>query len=358
MSFGYQILGFGSGGSPPPTITDISGKILVGTASNLTLTGTNFGTANLVVKFVQASDSISETVSVTPTSLTNSGAVAVPAAVYNNVTADNAVDISVTNEFSKESTVTQTTALGLPTGGNITTSGNYRIHTFTSSGTFGNTISNLAAEYLVIAGGGSSPAGANATGTGGGGAGGYRTNVSGQTSGGQSSAESSLSLSTGNKTVTVGAGGSSGGNNGADSVFDSITSTGGGHGGGYNYKTNASGGSGGGGAYQAGSGASGTSGQGHDGGQGTTGGGGGGGGAGAVGGNAPSNGTGGDGGNGLSSNITGSDVTRGGGGGGGAHTGYGGGSDSSGGTGGGGFGGRTVSLCECMYRIRPLSFYF
>ena len=89
MSFGYQILGFGSGGSPPPTITDISGKILVGTASNLTLTGTNFGTANLVVKFVQASDSISETVSVTPTSLTNYGAVAVPAAVYNNVTADN-----------------------------------------------------------------------------------------------------------------------------------------------------------------------------------------------------------------------------------------------------------------------------
>ena len=59
------------------------------------------------------------------------------------------------------------------TGGSITTSGDYKIHTFNSSGTF--EITNLGddaeVEYLVIAGGGS---GAGERG-GGGGAGGYRT---------------------------------------------------------------------------------------------------------------------------------------------------------------------------------------
>ena len=314
-----------------PTISSITGNIIAGTADTLTLAGTEFGTANLVVKFVQSSDSIDTSTTVTPTSST-AASVAVPAAVYNNVTAGNTVTITVTNSDGLESAGATKDAIALPSGGTITTSGDYRIHTFLSSGTFVNTIADLSVEYLVIAGGGgggTADTGAAARG-GGGGAGGYRTNVPGQTSGGNSSAEAALTLSTGNKTVTVGAGGAGGsgsqnaiGSNGGDSVFDSITSIGGGRGG-ANTTAASSGGSGGGGEESNGSGASGTSGQGTGGGDGTESGnrGGGGGGAGQA-------GSGTTGGNGLSSNITGSAVTRGGGGG----------TTSSGGSGGGGAGG-------------------
>ena len=82
------------------------------------------------------------------------------------------------------------------TGGDITTSGIYTIHTFLSSGTFTPISGNGEVEYLVIAGGAS---GGNDDGTsqgqGGGGAGGYRTNTG-------------FSVSQGvGLTVTVGAGG-------------------------------------------------------------------------------------------------------------------------------------------------------
>ena len=95
-----------------------------------------------------------------------------------------------------------------PTGGSVTTSGSYRIHTFTSSGTFTPYEDNLAVEYLVIAGGAGGGMGWQA---GGGGAGGYRTNGSGQTSGRGASAESSMTLGSSGTgyTVTIGAGGGS-----------------------------------------------------------------------------------------------------------------------------------------------------
>ena len=217
------------------------------------------------------------------------------------------------------------TVAALPSGGSVTTSGDYRIHTFTSSGTFTNTVSSLAVEYLVVAGGG----GSRYDNAGGGGAGGYRTNVPGQTSGRGSSAEAALSLTTGSKTVTIGGGGAGGpasygdGNNGSNSVFDTITSLGGGGGSSQNV-AGSSGGAGGGDGHSGGpladrnTGGTGTSGQGYDGGggrQGPTHPAGGGGGAGGNGGTPP-NGTspGGAGGVGLSSNITGSAVTRAGGG--------------------------------------------
>jgi hypothetical protein len=310
------------------SLSSVTGTLYSDLSSTLTLAGEGFLNANLVVNFTQASDGIDEDVTVTPSSDT-SATVTVPSAVYNNVTAGNAVTINVTNSDGSISENQTTTAVALPSGGTITTSGNYRIHTFTSSGTFTNTLSNLSVEYLVIAGGGSggiADTGAVAYG-GGGGAGGYRTNVSGQTSGGSSSAEGSLTLTTGNKTVTIGAGGASvvssdnaTGIQGSNSVFDSITSIGGGGGGG-NTTEGQSGGSGGGGMESNGTGRSGTSGQGTSGGSGSEDGnrGGGGGGAGTAGGTTT-------GGNGLDSNITGSTVTRAGGGG----------SNSSGGTGGGG----------------------
>ena len=90
------------------------------------------------------------------------------------------------------------------TGGTITTDGDYKVHTFTGSGSFsvsnaGNAAGNNVLEYLIIAGGGG---GGGRFASGGGGAGGYRT-ASGQT------------VSATNYTITVGAGGGGGGSDGS-----------------------------------------------------------------------------------------------------------------------------------------------
>ena len=176
----------------------------------------------------------------------------------------------------------------------------------------------LSVEYLVIAGGGGGQSYS------GGGGGGYRSSVSGELSGGNGSAESTLSpLVDSQISVQIGAGGT-GRAQGSNSVFSTITSIGGGYGAGYSYNGNPTGGvggSGGGGGFDDGSGGigaggAGTANQGFNGGNGGGGyTGGGGGGAGGVGGNAggPPHG-----GVGRSSAITGSSVGRAGGGGGGS----------------------------------------
>jgi hypothetical protein len=220
------------------------------------------------------------------------------------------------------------------TGGSITTSGDYKIHTFNSSSTFNVTqIGDVSTvEYLVIAAGASGGTGNG----GGGGAGGYRT-------------ASSFSVSQTGYSITVGAGGAGVGggaytalfgNNGSNSVFSSITSIGGGRGGGGSSTSCSIGGSGGGaGTLAVSSGCAGTSGQGNSGGN-SAGApvhpGGGGGGAGASGANG-SGSNGGAGGSGSASSITGSSIARAGGGGGAVSTNPG--TRSSGGSGGGGEGG-------------------
>jgi uncharacterized protein YjdB len=221
------------------------------------------------------------------------------------------------------------------TGGTVTTaSGGFRIHTFTSSGTFTGT-SGLNAEVLVVAGGG----GGGQAIAGGGGGGGVIYN-------------SSFPIASQNYSVTVGAGGagapgvgdigSGGGSAGANSVFGSLTAIGGGGGGSYNSTTGFStGGSGGGIGGGIGSSAiSGTAGQGNSGGisSGNGNNGAGGGGAGSAGGNAVS-GTSGAGGTGLAYSISGTSVFYGGGGGGGTRNGFG--SGGNGGNGGGGAGSAT-----------------
>ena len=238
------------------------------------------------------------------------------------------------------------------TGGTITTSGDYKIHTFNSSGTFtvscaGNSVGSNNVEYLIVAGGGGGGAGGGANAGGGAGAGGYRT-------------DTSVSVTAQAYPVTVGGGGA--GNvygscltTASNSVALSITSARGGSGGngdGHGARVNGqSGGSGGAASgVQTGGGSGGNSPpvsppQGNAGGQGGQGlglGGGGGGGAGAVGANA-SCGAAGAGGNGSPSTINGSNVTRAGGGGGGG-TGYG--SAATGaaaGSGGGGSGATSAS---------------
>ena len=336
-----------------PILTSVTGNIYAGATSTLTLAGSGFLSSNLVVNFLQISDSIDADVTVTPTSDT-AATVTVPSAVYSNVTSGNVVAVTATNSDGVTSAAVNKTALALPSGGTVTTTGSYRVHTFTSSGTFTNTVSNLSVEYLVIAGGGGVGSRRHA---GGGGAGGYRSSVSGESSGGGASAETALSLATGNHTVTIGAGGASspdtfnsnsGVQNGSNSVFSSITSLGGGWGSTYNGGNGASGGSGGGAGARnasAASGGSGTSGQGYAGGNGQpntgSGGGGGGGGAGAAGQNGGISGeNGGNGGTGVQSSINGTATYRAGGGGGAGSTSA---TPGSGGSGGGGNGANSSS---------------
>jgi len=234
------------------------------------------------------------------------------------------------------------------TGGTITTSTDYKIHTFTGDGCF--VVSAGAGpfatvDYLVIAGGGG---GATENYTGGAGAGGYREShsvpVSGCYTASPLATPVGLSMSLGTYPITVGGGGSN--SPGSNSIFSTITSAGGG--GGNAGPVGNSGGSGEGGSYGNSGGAGNTPPvsppQGNPGGRGqysgggspaSTGGGGGAGGAGTS--PWPSGGNSGPGGPGVASSITGSAVTRAGGGGGAG--GFGGASPGSGGPGGGGDGG-------------------
>ena len=143
-------------------------------------------------------------------------------------------------------------------GGTETTSGDFKIHTFTGDGSFivnsAPTPANNKISYLVVAGGGAAPDYI----AGGGGAGGFRE---GKLSTDPYTASplaatpcSALTVTAGSTTpVTVGAGAAGTGPwcgvpcNGSPSVFSSITSTGGGKGGAHPTKAGKPGGSGGGG---------------------------------------------------------------------------------------------------------------
>lgn len=210
-------------------------------------------------------------------------------------------------------------------GGTITYSNGYKIHTFTSSGIL--TCENLGdMEVLIVAGGG----GGGSPECGGGGGGGgvvYYSNYDG--------------INNSMNPITVGTGGSGGttvaqATNGSDSSAFSYTATGGGYGGGYNVgsKNGGSGGSGGGGARSVTTGGSGIVGQGNDGGDGISSDAGGGGGKGVAGADGVTN-LGGKGGDGLAYMVSGSVSYYSGGGGGSSLSG----THGIGGSGGGGNGG-------------------
>ena len=164
------------------------------------------------------------------------------------------------------------------TGGTISTytSGgqSYKVHTFTSSGTFIPSGAGSVDVLIVGGGGGGGTCNVNSEqGGGGGGAGGFIT--SSGTSGGNTSAISQITVQAQTYTVTVGAGGAGAGNvddtagtQGGNSSFAGITAFGGGGGGG-NSAQGTTGGSGGGGQESGGSGKAGTSGQGFAGGNGS-----------------------------------------------------------------------------------------
>ena len=191
------------------------------------------------------------------------------------------------------------------TGGTTVTCGDFKIHTFTSPGSFcvscaGNAAGSNAVDYLVVAGG---AGGAGASSAGGGGAGGFRLSNSTCMPGPLTSPlanPSGLPVPATSYPITVGGGGTAGPSStpsvsgqGSNSIFSSITSAGGGASVSFPGPGNASaGGSGGGvgGTQTVGAGNTPpvSPPQGNNGGQGNNpGGGGGGGGAGAGGGEGP-----------------------------------------------------------------------
>ena len=93
------------------------------------------------------------------------------------------------------------------TGGTVTTSGDYKIHTFTSSGDFVVSSGGTDVEFLVIAGGGGGGGGGGANAGGGAGAGGYRASWNSETSGGGGSSETAIKVTPQTYGIVVGAGG-------------------------------------------------------------------------------------------------------------------------------------------------------
>ena len=234
----------------------------------------------------------------------------------------NGTNYHITNDSSSTVAVPVTA-----TGGTVTNISGYRIHTFTTSGTFTVT-SGGDVEVLVVAGGGSG--GGSVGYSGGGGGGGVRT--------------STVSVTPGDTAIAVGVGGVVK-SNGSNSSFGPIVSIGGGAGGLTN--SGSSGGSGGGGGHSEGLGGLSISGQGYAGGKGhnsssaSAGGGGGGGGVGAEG---IVNHNGAAGGIGFQSNISGMLTYYAGGGGGGVE-----GASYTGGIGGLGGGGNGGSHYATIY---------
>ena len=174
------------------------------------------------------------------------------------------------NVQNAEDTETGTPPFLTATGGTITTSGDYKIHTFTGPGTFcvsavapGPSSNPNAVDWLVIAAGG----GGGTSYGGGGGAGGYRESP-GTSTGSYTVSPlkggSAVTASVQGYPITVGGGGSgkaactsAWGEKGSNSIFSSYTSTGGGGGGGANLGPQAptyqNGGSAGGGSNTPGS---------------------------------------------------------------------------------------------------------
>ena len=136
------------------------------------------------------------------------------------------------------------------TGGTVTTSGDYKIHTFTGDGNFvvadagqGTATYPSTVDYLVVAGGGN---GVGDTGAGsGGGGGGYReslaatspTHTASPHSASPIKSTTGITVTAQTYPITVGAGGAAcatntaRGTNGSNSVFSTITAAGGGAGG-------------------------------------------------------------------------------------------------------------------------------
>ena len=208
----------------PPTFATASGTI-----GSTFETNTNFSNLSTVAATDVDNDPITHTISAGSlpsgvslnTNGTLTGTVGSGLGVFTFTVQAATAKYTVTRQFSL-------TVASLPTGGNVSTSGNNRIHTFTSNGTFTSLFAAPVEVMVVGAGGG----GAGAF-SGGGGAGGIVHDPNG------------LQMAASSYTITVGQGGQGGlgwqaingmrGNNGGDSTAFGFTAKGGGGGGAFDY---------------------------------------------------------------------------------------------------------------------------
>ena len=309
------------------SITGFSGNIYYQLPTSMTISGLGFN-GLMTVRF-SFGGTVAD-VSVTPSNTTTLN-VNMPSTIYNLANSPSGT-VTLIDSANRQSNAISTYVYTVPTGGIVSTSGSYKIHTFTSTSTFttGSYTPVGGYEVLVVAGGG--PGGASANVLGGGGAGGLAYFAS------------RALLSSTAYTVTIGAGGSPGSNGSNSSLGTDVQTVGGGRGAVEN-GSGFSGGSGGGGSYTTQAGGSSTQALTYGYGSGNAGGtggtpyaGGGGGGAGAAGSNGSASGTpAGNGGIGLQYSITGVATYYAGGGGGSTWTN--GSTFTSGGLGGGGNGG-------------------
>jgi len=191
--------------------------------------------------------------------------------------------VSATDGFNTVTRQFKITIIANPyisaTGGTVTTSGDYKIHTFTGDGTLevssvGTPSGSTQVTWLVVAGGGGGGVCNTGISGGGGGAGGFRespSSVGGSYTTSPLAGGSAYTFpASGSYPITVGAGGAgvtappcgigdTPGSQGSNSVALGITSTGGGGGGGNGIAAFKPGGSGGGGEESDGSGGSGNS---------------------------------------------------------------------------------------------------
>ena len=218
------------------SVISVKGTIINSIATTLTIEiGGKFASSDNV-KYYASNGSLIATDSnrtVTNGTLTS----AVPNGVYSGYSAGNIISIKIESSSSISANSVDKTVITAPSGGTITTSGDYRIHTFTSSNNFTVVANTMLrnVEYLVIGGGGGAGYHVNQgyyhDSVGGGGAGGYRCSVPGETSGGGVPNEAPIPfLTTGTYHCQVGAGGAaasgssgSGGSAGGASIFGGET---------------------------------------------------------------------------------------------------------------------------------------
>ena len=365
LASGATQSGFGRSGSvnwqtgsiKTTTFTAANGEgYFVDTSSGAVTMNLPAGTAGAIVSVADYKDSFgTNNLTISPNGSDKIGGTAANAILANDGKGITIVYVDSTQgwvDVADNSTVLVGEAFISATGGNCvsTVATNFKVHKFTSPGTFcvASGAGALAkVDYLVVAGGG----GVGPLGGGGGGAGGFREShvcaVSGPYVASPLASTSSLQISPGPYSVTVGGGGPNGAS-GNPSIFSSITSAGGGH------SARSTNGNPGGSGAGSGQDANNPGGSGNDpnvsppqgqpggsapsGGYGGAGGGGGASTAGSAGSGPGNPSPGGAGGAGVTTNISGGPLTLAGGGGGGGNT-NGSATGGAGGSGGGGSGG-------------------
>ena len=225
------------------TFTAVNGEgYFVDTSSGAVTVNLPAGSAGAIVAFADYTRTFgSNNLTISPNGSEKVGGVATDAILNVDGQAATLVYVDGTegwiNVQNAEDTETGVPPFIVATGGTISTSGDYKIHTFTGPGTFQITNAGIApnnvVDYLVVAGGG---AGTGVAGSGAG-AGGFRLSNDTCMSAPQTSPlanSSGITSSVASFPITVGAGGSAPnpaaaqGPAGSSSTFSTITSAGGG----------------------------------------------------------------------------------------------------------------------------------